>query len=131
MFAVELRSEANRAERRGERRTMVDIAGRLTTTDSWRAVCRVSDLSSTGARLKTYDALEAGGTVWLRLPHTEQRAATIVWTTEAAAGCAFHDPLTDNELGALVAMYGFTPGSGATDRPGAGTLHASRSDRLS
>ena len=126
MFAVELRSETSCADRRGEPRTTVDIAGRLTTTDSWRAVCRVSDLSSTGARLKTYDALEPGSIAWLRLPHIEQRAATIVWATETTAGCAFHDPLRDDELAMLVAIYGFTPATGIAGRPGASTLRASR-----
>jgi hypothetical protein len=110
MFSVEIARDRDTGERRGGDRNTVNFAGRITTRDQWRAVCRITDLSRTGARLRTYSALEEGATIWVRLPGVEQRTATIMWADDFAAGCHFADPLSDTELDILTAAYSFTPG---------------------
>lgn len=109
MFSVEIARNRETGDRRYGDRNRVDFAGRITTRDQWRAVCRVTDLSRTGAQLRTYSALEEGATIWVRLPGIDQRTATIVWADDFAAGCRFADPLSEAEFQTLSAVHGFTP----------------------
>ena len=102
MAAVKVHVGVREVERRDGGRACVDIAGRLTTNDAWRAVCRVSDLSFSGARVSTYNDLSPGSTIWIRLPGIGQRAAAVVWVQNFTAGCKFHDRLADIELDTLV-----------------------------
>ncbi len=108
MFAAEITADAE-LDRRADARGAVDFSGRITTDDEWRAACRVVDLSRNGARLTIYSPLAIGATIWMRLPGIDQRAATVKWVDGLTAGCAFHDPLPDNDIATLVAAYGFTP----------------------
>jgi hypothetical protein len=101
MIAVKFKAGVGQVERREDGRARVDIAGRLTTKDAWRTVCRVNDLSFSGVRVSTYDDLSPGSTIWIRLPGIDQRAAAVVWAHDFTAGCKFHDPLADAELDAL------------------------------
>lgn len=111
MFSVEIARQNSRSDRRSAHRNRVDFAGRITTRDQWRAVCRVTDLSRQGARLRTYSALEEGATIWVRLPGIEQRTATIVWSDDFAAGCHFAEPLSEAEFETLSATHALPPAS--------------------
>lgn len=102
MVAANIHIGTWEVERRDDHRACVDIAGRLTTNEAWRAVCRVSDLSFSGVRVSTYDDLSPGSTIWIRLPGLGQRAAAVMWVQDFTAGCKFHDPLAATELDTLV-----------------------------
>ncbi len=108
MFAAEIGAD-NGLDRRADVRGTVDFSGRITTESEWRAACRVADLSRNGARLAVYSPLATGVTIWMRLPGIDQRAATVKWVDGLTAGCAFHDPLSEGEIAALVATHGFMP----------------------
>ncbi len=77
--------------------------------DGPRSLCRISDLSTAGARLITYGPLEKHALIMLTLPGQAGRLARVVWANEFEAGCAFDEPLDDQALKALVSRYGFSP----------------------
>jgi hypothetical protein len=108
MFAAEIIADAE-LDRRADARGAVDFSSRITTDNEWRAACRVADLSRNGARLTVYSPLAIGTTIWIRLPGIDQRAATVKWVDGLTAGCAFHDPLSESDMTALVAAHGFAP----------------------
>lgn len=58
-----------------------------------RALCKVVDISTHGARLQSYCPLKKGSTIWLTLPLVGQVAADIIWSDEFVAGCQFHRAL--------------------------------------
>ncbi|MEG3144891.1 PilZ domain-containing protein [Sphingomonas sp. RT2P30] len=98
---------APRGARRA-RRASVDIAGTIDEAGP-RSLCRIIDLSLSGARLMTWQALETHATVMLTLPGQRARMARIVWSDDFEAGCAFDEPLEQAALDQLVARYGFAP----------------------
>lgn len=93
---------------RGARRSAVEITGAI-AEDGPRSLCRILDLSVSGARLMTWNRLEPQATIVLTLPGYAGRLARVVWSDDFAAGCAFDIPLEQPVLDALVARYGFTP----------------------
>ena len=111
MFAAEIRLVPNKAtlgDARREDRSTVVVPGRINDLGA-RSLCRVADLSITGARLQTHATLTPGTSVLVTLPGQKPRAATIIWADGYVAGCAFADPLSQDLLDLLVAMYRFTP----------------------
>lgn len=93
---------------RGRARSAVRMPGRI--SNEWeRSICRVTDLSSAGARLQTYERLLPQSVVLLTLPGQPARRARIVWSDDYTAGCAFDAPLDEATLDDLVAIYGFVP----------------------
>jgi hypothetical protein len=111
MFAAEIRlvpdKEALRDARRQDRSTVV-VPGRINDLGA-RSLCRVADLSITGARLQTLATMTPGTSILVTLPGQKPRAATIIWSDGYVAGCAFAEPLPQDLLDLLVAMYRFTP----------------------
>jgi hypothetical protein len=87
---------------RRARRASVDIAGTIDEAGP-RSLCRIIDLSLSGARLMTWQALETHATVMLTLPGQRARMARIVWSDD------FDEPLEQAALDQLVARYGFAP----------------------
>jgi hypothetical protein len=67
-----------------------------------RALCRLADLSRSGARLQTYSPLKRGATMWLTLPTLGVRAVTITWVKDFLAGCQFAEALTPGEFDLLL-----------------------------
>ena len=114
MFAAEIRLVAgiNRqitsSDARRQDRSEVVVPGRINEFGA-RSLCRVADLSVSGARLQTHAALTPGASVMVTLPGQKPRPAMIVWTEGYVAGCEFAEPLTQELLDLLVAMYCFTP----------------------
>jgi len=66
-----------------------------------RSLCRVIDISSTGARLRLYQDLEPETSIRLSLPGAGAIDAHIVWANGREAGCRFDEPLDDGTLAAL------------------------------
>ena len=114
MFAAELRFVPNRdaqsasSDPRRQDRSAVVVPGRINDLGA-RSLCRVADLSITGARLQTHTALTPDTSIMVTLPGQKPRPATIVWSDGYVAGCVFAEPLPEDLLGLLVAMYRFTP----------------------
>lgn len=110
MFTAEIRPVPNKRllDARRWRRAAVVVPGRINDVGA-RSLCRVADLSITGARLLTVAPLTPGAAVLVTLPGQEPRAATIMWSDGHAAGCKFAEPLSQRLLDLLVAMYRFTP----------------------
>jgi hypothetical protein len=71
-----------------------------------RAICRITDLSAHGARMQTYSQLKRGSMIWLSLPLVGFVAASIAWSTDFEAGCAFVAPLEEHALAELVELGG-------------------------
>lgn len=114
MFTAEIRLVPDRdapgsaSDARREDRSPVVVPGRINELGA-RSLCRVADLSVSGACLHTHAPLTPGNSVMVTLPGQKPRAATIVWTEGFVAGCEFAVPLQDDLLDLLVAMYRFAP----------------------
>lgn len=103
MFAAEF-EPAEFANRRRSPRTATALETDLGRGGLDRALCRVTDISTTGARLQTYTELRRGLKIWLRLPHVGEVEAKIVWASDFSAGCHFQTPLTPEAFGILAPM---------------------------
>jgi len=114
MFAAEIRLVADKDEQfvsgeaRRQDRSAVVVPGRINDLGA-RSLCRVADLSISGARLQTHATLTPGTSVLVTLPGQKPRPATIIWSEGYVAGCAFAEALSPDLLDLLVAMYRFTP----------------------
>ena len=114
MFAAEIRivpkGDTTLApnDARRDDRSQVVVPGRINDLGA-RSLCRVADLSVSGARLQTHASLTPGSSVMVTLPGQKPRPATIVWADGFIAGCEFAAPLAPDLLDLLVAMYRFTP----------------------
>ena len=58
-----------------------------------RLVAKALDLSIHGLRISGLERLREGEVVWITLPGLEPRHATVVWSDQFEAGCAFVEPL--------------------------------------
>lgn len=119
MFAAEIRLVPNKGilhDARRQDRSAVVVPGRINDVGA-RSLCRVADLSITGARLLTHTTLAQGASVVVTLPGQTPRDATIVWSDGHVAGCKFAEPLSEELLGVLVALYRFTPADPASLTP--------------
>jgi hypothetical protein len=58
-----------------------------------RLVAKALDLSVHGLRISGMERLREGEVVWVTLPGLEPRHATVVWSDQFEAGCAFVEPL--------------------------------------
>ncbi len=67
-----------------------------------RAVCRVIDLSTTGARLQTYSTLSRGSIICLILPDIGRVEAEVMWSNDFLAGCQFCRPVAQALIDALL-----------------------------
>lgn len=68
-----------------------------------RALCKVVDLSTHGAKIETYSELRRDSVIWLTLPHVGHWAARVVWSNDFEAGLEFQIPLSEDEFEALIA----------------------------
>ena len=99
-FAAEFEPAVGLGRRRAPR-APVSLDARIGRGGLDRALCKVVDLSTHGARLQTYSALRKGAMIWLTLPLVGHCAADIVWANDFEAGCEFHTPLSDEDFEAL------------------------------
>ena len=103
MFAAEFET-ADGQRRRREPRASSTLDAELAVAGAGRAVCRVLDFSTRGARLQTYSELERGALIWLALPGLGRRAATVVWVRNFEAGIEFRTQLSAKAMQALAAQ---------------------------
>lgn len=68
-----------------------------------RALCKVVDLSTHGAKIETYSELRRDSVIWLTLPHVGHWAARVVWSNDFEAGLEFQIPLSEDEFEMLIA----------------------------
>lgn len=68
-----------------------------------RALCKVVDLSTHGAKIETYSAIRPDSVIWLTLPKVGHWAARVVWSNDFEAGLEFQIALSEDEFEALTA----------------------------
>lgn len=103
MFAAEYEPAQRSTSRRRQPRAPVSLDARLGRGGLDRTLCKVTDLSTHGARIHSYSALTQGSMIWLTLPLLGQVAANVMWANDFEAGCQFHEPLDDHTYAQLVA----------------------------
>ncbi|MDR6850902.1 hypothetical protein J2Y54_000395 [Sphingomonas sp. BE123] len=84
--------------RRRAPRAPVSLDAKLGRGGLDRALCKVVDLSTHGARIETYSAVRRDSMIWLTLPHVGHWAARVVWASDFEAGLEFQIPLSDAEF---------------------------------
>jgi hypothetical protein len=99
MFAAEFES-ASGDGRRSPRVAPVALDAQLGI--GGRTLCKVVDISVSGAKIQTYSLLERGSLIFLKLPGAGRVAAKIVWVTDFMAGCEFRKPLGPTAYAALL-----------------------------
>lgn len=104
MFAAEL--TLNPSGRRGAPRGRIDAPGSFFDLSNRRTLCRISNLSATGARLELFDEIDARCEIELRLPGGLIRRASIIWVDEFECGCAFDRPIPQARIDALLGSFG-------------------------
>lgn len=102
MFSADY--ETAKVGNRGAARSKLGLDAEL--DGSHRTLCRVSDISVSGARLQTYSGLKVGSVIWLTLPLVGRVSATVKWADEYNSGCQFAAPLRNDVLAALLAESG-------------------------
>ena len=102
MFSAELRVET---ESRVVRRIALSVPGRIESGDAPRCVCRVTNLSKSGARLMLFFDIDLGATVELTLPGSITRKARVAWVGDLEAGCAFDEALDEAFVEELARIY--------------------------
>ena len=103
MFATEY-EPAQTSSRRSAPRAPVSLDARIGRGGLDRTACKVTDLSTQGARILTYSPLAQGAMIWLTLPELGQIVATVMWADDYEAGCRFAEPLDDASFATLVAF---------------------------
>lgn len=88
---------------RASPRAPVSLDARVGRGGLDRALCRVTDLSLSGARIELFSELRRDSMIWLTLPLVGHWAARVVWSSDFEAGLEFHVPLTEAEFDRLVA----------------------------
>ena len=102
MFSADF--EAAKTGQRGAARSAIGLDAELDRLH--RTLCRVSDISVSGARLRTYSALKVGSVIWLTLPLVGRVSATVKWADEYNSGCQFAEPLEPAMIEALLVEAG-------------------------
>lgn len=87
--------------RMAERR-IVNLAARLREPGATIADAEVLDLSTDGYMAVTDLALDAGATVWLKLPGLEPQNSRVVWAEGGKAGFQFATPLHQATIDMIV-----------------------------
>ena len=102
-WPAELRSGA---ERRGERRLPVEIAGAFLREPGYsRAAVTVRDLSLRGFRTEWPYRLRPGAMLWLTLPGLHPMPATVAWAMSFEIGCLFNRALHPAVFDTLVRPF--------------------------
>ena len=103
MFAAEYEpAQAN--GRRRVPRAPVSLDARIGRGGLDRTLCKVTDLSTHGARIHSYCGFKKGAMIWLTLPLIGQVAATVMWAGDFDAGCLFQAPLDEPSFAQLTAL---------------------------
>ena len=88
--------------RRSEVRLPADIRSRYGTGGvPERALCRILDMTTRGARLEVYCDLPPATVITLKLPYTGTVRAKIMWSKDFEAGCRFLEPINESDLSTI------------------------------
>lgn len=101
-FAAEFEPAVALGRRRAPR-APVSLDAKIGRGGLDRALCRVVDISTHGARIQTYSLIAAGSMIWLTLPQLGPCVARVVWSDDFSAGLEFQTPLADAAYQALTA----------------------------
>ncbi|RYD65322.1 MAG: PilZ domain-containing protein [Sphingomonadales bacterium] len=93
MFAAEYEPAESLGRRRAPR-APVSLDARIGRGGLDRTLCKVTDISTHGARLQTYSELRPNVLIWLSLPRVGHVAARVMWTNDFEAGLQFQTPLS-------------------------------------
>lgn len=102
MFTAEFETAQETGRRRAPR-APVSLDASLGRGGLDRTLCKVTDLSTNGARLHTYSAMKKGTVIWLTLPVVGQIAATVMWADDYEAGCQFQEAIDEQTFELLTA----------------------------
>ena len=105
MFSAEL--AVAKDNRRIADRAQMHLAGAFTIDQASRCLCRIVDLSATGARLELFNDIARDSVIELRLSHGIVRRARIMWVRDLTCGCAFDVALDEEEIDALSEVHDF------------------------
>lgn len=92
--------------RQAASRASVDAPGTVESGAGHRSLCRIGNLSASGARLTLFDEIDRRAEIELRLPDGIIRRARIVWVDDLECGCAFDEPLDQEIVDALADRFG-------------------------
>lgn len=88
--------------RRSEERLPADMRSRYGTGGMpERALCRILDITSRGARLEVYCDLPPATVITLKLPYTGTVRAKIMWSKDFEAGCRFLEPIKESDFSTI------------------------------
>lgn len=88
--------------RRSEERLPADMRSRYGAGGMpERALCRILDMTSRGARLEVYCDLPPATVITLKLPYTGTVRAKIMWSKDFEAGCRFLEPIKERDLSTI------------------------------
>lgn len=87
---------------RSAERRIVNLAARLREPGATIVDAEVLDLSTDGYKAVTDLVLEAGASVWLKLPGLEPQNSRVVWAEGGKAGFQFTNPLHPATLELIV-----------------------------
>jgi PilZ domain len=105
MISAELMLNPPHRGRRSSRQP-VNAPGSIASEQVHRSLCRIDNISATGARLKLFDEIDPRAEIELRLPNGVVRRCQIVWVDDLECGCAFHEPLGQDIVDALADGFG-------------------------
>ena len=104
MFSAELM--LNPPSRRASPRAEMSAPASIGADESHRSLCRIGDISASGARLTLFDEIDRRAEIELRLPGGLVRRARIMWVDDLECGCAFDEPLPQEAVDALAQAFG-------------------------
>lgn len=104
MFSAELM--LNPPSRRGASRRSVSAPGSIGSDEAHRSLCRIGDISASGARITLFDEIDRRVEIELRLPGGVVRRARIMWVDDLECGCAFDEPLPQETVDMLADAFG-------------------------
>ena len=102
-FAAEFEPAIGLGRRRSVR-APVSLDAKIGRGGLDRTLCKVTDLSTHGARIHSYCGFKKGAMIWLTLPLIGQVAATVMWADDFEAGCLFQSTLNDDAFATLTAL---------------------------
>lgn len=102
MLAAEFEPVTGKRPKRSAEREAVAFDAGIARDGLDRTLCKVTDISLSGARLHTYSPMTKGAVIWLTLPNLGAIRATVMWADDYVAGCQFHEMLDDVTFKALM-----------------------------
>ena len=104
-IAISARLQWDGEERRSAERIRLALEARISNSALRSAYIVVVDISTDGFAFTGFEMFRPGTTILLDLPSLEPQSAEVVWDDGLRTGCRFHDPLSEQELEAVLRRY--------------------------